>query len=93
MPTPVVRSPEAYLYKSSSADVLVKTGEGFIYGVLVTASTGGSIKLWDNTTGSGTVILDTMAVLAGDFVPCPVEFTTGLYLDVTGTVTVTVFYI
>jgi len=40
-----------------------------------------------------TVLIDTISVYPGDTFWWPSEFQTGLYLDVTGTVTVTVFYI
>lgn len=82
-----------YRAKSVSADTLIATGSGRFGGVQVTASSGGSIKVWDNTAASGTVLIDTLAVYPGDTFWWPSEFQTGLYLDVTGTVTVTVFYI
>lgn len=93
MGTPVVRAPEGYRATSLSADGLVKTGTGFAYGVLVTASAVGVIRFYDNTAASGTVIVDSLPVAVGDFVPMPVEFQTGLYFDlVSGTATVTIFW-
>ncbi len=82
-----------YRAKSISADTLIATGSGRLGGFIVTASTGGSIKLWDNTSAASTVLLDTLAVYPGDTFWLPSEFQTGLYADVTGTVTLTIFYI
>jgi preprotein translocase subunit Sec61beta len=94
MPTPIVRAPESYLAVSLSADGLVKTGEGFAWGVFVTASAAGVIRFYDNTAASGTVILDQYPVIASEFVPLPVQFTNGLYFDlVSGSATVTIYYI
>lgn len=83
-----------YIAKSLSADGAVKTGQGFLGKVLVTASSAGIIRLYDNTAASGTVIMDQLAVVAGDEIELPVEFQTGLYFDlVSGSATVTVLYI
>ena len=83
-----------YRPTSKSADALIKTGQGFLARVIVTASSVGVIRLYDNTAASGTVILDSLSVVAGDVVEIPVEFTTGLYFDlVSGTATVTILYI
>jgi hypothetical protein len=90
---PIQTPPTGLKYLSLSADTLVKTGEGTLYMIKVASSSSGSIKVWDNTAGSGTVILDTMAVEAKEEHYIPAQFTTGLYVDVTGTVNVTVFYI
>lgn len=82
-----------YRTSSLSASGLVKTGQGRFGGVQVTTSTSGSIKLWDNTAASGSVVIDTFTVYPGDTYWWPSEFTNGLYLTITGTVTVTVFFI
>jgi hypothetical protein len=83
-----------YLALSVSADTSVKTSQGFLRGIQVTASAAGVIRLYDNTAASGTVIIDQLAVFAGDSFEWPVEFQTGLFFDlVSGTATVTVLYI
>ena len=83
-----------YRSSSKSADGTVKTGPGFLGGIQVTASASGVIRLYDNTAASGTVLIDQIAVFAGDCYEWPIEFTTGLYFDlVSGTATVTIFYI
>lgn len=79
---------------SVSADTKVKDGQGFLGPILVTASSSGVIRLYDNTAASGTVIIDQLAVSAGDTIDLPVEFKTGLFFDlVSGTATVTILYI
>lgn len=94
MPAPVVRAPEAYRAISVSADTLIKTGEGVAWCAYVTASSSGVIRFYDNTAASGTVIVDQVSVAAQDVIPMPCEFSTGLYFDlVSGTATVTVYYI
>jgi hypothetical protein len=83
-----------YLATSKSADALIKTGPGFLGGIQVTASASGIIRLYDNTAASGTVLIDQLAVFPGDCYEWRLEFTTGLYFDlVSGTATVTIFYI
>lgn len=79
--------------KQLSASGLVKTGDGALHFIKVSSSTGGSIKLWDNTSAATTVLLDTMAVAAGDEHYLPFAFTTGLYCTITGTASLTVAYI
>jgi hypothetical protein len=83
-----------YRCTSLSADGLVKSGKGYLGGFLVSASTAGVIRLYDNTAASGTVILDQFTVAAGDNVTFRVEFQTGLYFDlVSGTATVSILHI
>lgn len=83
-----------YRTQSISADTVIKTGFGLLGGIQVTASASGVIRLYDNTAASGTVIVDQIPVFPGDSFEWPVEFQTGLFFDlVSGTATVTVFYI
>lgn len=87
-------SRDYYRATSTAADALVKTGKGFLGGLIVTSSASGVIRLYDNTAASGTVILDQIAVFNGDSFDIPVEFQTGLYFDlVSGTATVTILFI
>ena len=75
---------EGWLAKYTNASVLVKTGQGVLRSVFVTSSVAGVLKLYDNTTNSGTVILDSIAVYPGDDIVLPTQFNTGLYLEVAG---------
>lgn len=83
-----------YRTKSVSADTAIATGNGYLGGITVTASSAGVIRLYDNTAASGTVIVDQIAVFPGDSFEWRAEFQTGLFFDlVSGTATVTIFYI
>jgi len=87
---------QAEQYVSISATGLICTGAGRVMTILPTAGTNSpTIKLWDNTGGSGPVILDTCPLVPG--VPIPlwacVKFETGLYVTLGGTNTaVSIFY-
>ena len=86
--------PTGLNYLQLSADGLVKTGEGSLHMIKVSSSSSLTIKLYDNTAASGTVILDTMAVDAKEEHYLPVRFSTGLYVDfVAGSGAITVLYI
>lgn len=81
-------------YKALTASGLVKTGAGVIGGFLVTASSSLTLKAWDNTSAATTVIFDTTGtVSANTYIPCPAAFSTGLYVTVGGTGSVTVLYL
>jgi hypothetical protein len=80
-------------YLNATGDTLVATGAGFLCGIFVASASGSpTIKLWDNTAASGTVLVNTFTPAAGTWYPLPFHFKTGLYLDVGGTVDVTVSY-
>lgn len=78
--------------RNVTADTLLKTGSGDLVGIFVASSTSCTIKLWDNTAGSGTVLVNTFSASAATWYPLPFRFNTGLYLDVGGTCDVTVSY-
>lgn len=82
------------LYLNTSASALVKTGSGRLQGIFVaSASSTPTIKLWDNTSGATTVLVNTFTPVAGTMYSFPdVVFTTGLYITISGTVDCTVFY-
>jgi len=89
MPNMVLESTN---YTNLSASALVKTGTGGLLGIFVASTSGGTIKLWDNTSAAGTVIVNTFSPLAGTFYPLPAQFTTGLYITIGGTADVTLFW-
>jgi hypothetical protein len=93
MPTAFPIPPTGLNFLSTSASALVKTGAGQCHLILVTASTAGTVKLWDAVSAAGTVIVDTMSVNANEEYDIPAQFNTGLYITIGGTATVTVFYI
>jgi hypothetical protein len=93
MPVALPIPPTGLNFLSTSASALVKTGAGVCHLILVTASTSGTVKLWDAVSAAGTVIVDTLSVNAGEEYDIPAGFTNGLYITIGGTATVTVFFI
>lgn len=82
-------------YTNISADTLIKTGTGELYGFIVNSHTSGTLKLWDNTSAATTVLLNTITFAAGpNFVllPVGVRFVTGLYADIGGTIDLTLIW-
>lgn len=82
-------------YQNITADTLIKTGSGVVAGIVVNSHTSGTIKLWDNTSAAGAVIVNTYTFPAGSSVvtfPKPLTFTTGLYADIGGTVDLTIVF-
>ena len=76
------------LSTNGTASALIRTGAGRFYGVSVNSHTIGTLKFWDNTAGSGTVLLNTITLPTGASVislPEPLAFDTGLYVTVGGT--------
>ena len=86
-------SNEAYTPKVITASGLVCTGAGVLGGFLVSSSSSLTLKAWDALTATGTVIFDTTAaVTAPTFIRMPAGFTTGLYITIGGTGSVSVLY-
>lgn len=81
-------------YVNLSASALVKTGAGQAYGVVINSHTSGTLKLWDNTAASGTVLCNTITFVAGErFIPLlGATFGTGLYATIGGTADITILY-
>lgn len=80
------------LYKNITASTLIKTGFGQLKGMYVNSTTGGTIKFWDNTAGSGTVINNTITPAIGYHNLGEVDFNTGLYATIANTLDVTLHY-
>lgn len=80
-------------YTNLSASALIRTGSGLVHGIIVNSHTSGTLKLWDNTTATGTVIMNTYTFPSGSQVimfPVPIEFYTGLYATIGGTADITI---
>jgi len=78
-----------------TASALIKTGTGKVYGVVVNSHTNGTMKLWDNTSAAGTVLVNTFTFPSGSGVynfPEAIEFYTGLYFTLGGTLDATIVY-
>lgn len=82
-------------FKNITASDLVKTGFGKVAGFIVNSHTSGTLKLWDNTSAAGTVIINTYTFPSGSQVvefPEEISFNTGLYATVGGTADLTIVY-
>lgn len=77
-----------------SASALIKGAPGSVIGVVVNSHSLGTLKLWDNTAGSGTVLFNTISFAAGErYVPLfGASFDTGLYATIGGTADITIVY-
>lgn len=75
------------------ATTTIKSGAGVMAGFMIpTLVAGGTVKIYDNTAASGTVLLDTYTLpavvtpgMGPNFIPWPVAFATGLTVVTTGT--------
>lgn len=82
-------------YTNGTASALIRTGAGRVYGVIVNSHTSGTMKLWDNTSATGTVICNTFTFTAGSGIymfPEPIDFYTGLYFTLGGTLDFTIIW-
>lgn len=86
--------------KQLTASALVATigaqgGVGVVNAIIVSSHTSGTIKLWDNTAASGTILVDTYTYGAGSSI-IPLygpTFVKGLYADMNGTTqSITIVY-
>lgn len=77
---------------NGSADASVKSGAGDLVGIFVASSTSCTIKLWDNTAASGTILVNTFSAGAATWYPLPFHFGTGLYIDITNTCDYSISY-
>jgi hypothetical protein len=83
------------LYSNKTASAAIKSGNGLIYGFVVNSHTSGTVKLWDSTAASGTVILNTYTFPSGSQVVSfaePIAFVTGLYATIGGTADITFIF-
>lgn len=79
-------------YSNRTASATIKTGAGVLRGMYVNSTTAGTIKLWDNTAASGTVINNTITPAIGYHKLGDVAFITGLHAEIGGTLDVTIHY-
>ena len=80
-------------YTNISASTLIKTGDGALVGIFVaSASSTPTIKVWDNTSGATTILVNTFTPLAGTWYPLPFHFRTGCYVTISGTIDCTVSF-
>lgn len=77
-----------------AASGLVLTGAGKLMGIFVdSASATPTIKVWDNTSAAGTVLINTFTPVAATMYTFPnIRVGTGIYVTISGTVGCTVCY-
>jgi len=94
MPTASGFGIQSPTYTNISASALIKTGIGRLRGIFCASASGTpSLKLWDNTSGATTILVNTFTPVAGTYYNFgDVIFGTGLYITVAATCDVTVFY-
>lgn len=84
-----------YKNVTQAAAVQVKTGPARLYGLTVTASTAGTVTIYDNTAASGTVVFTKASLAVGDvihFGGLGITVGNGLHAVCGGTATVNVLY-
>lgn len=70
----------------------VATGSAALLGVFCSSSSSGTLKLYDNAAAaSGTVVVNTFSLTAGQFYTIPASLANGLYATIGGTADVTFF--
>lgn len=82
-------------YQNITADTALKSAAGRFIGFICNSTTSGTIKMYDNTAASGTVILNTFTPAASTVYAfaAAVNFSTGLYADVSNTIDITFLYV
>lgn len=77
-----------------TATGLLYTGPASAVGVIVSSHTIGTLKLWDNTAGSGTVLVDTFSFPTGSgtYWLYGVKAIKGIFATVSGTLNATLVY-
>lgn len=64
-----------------------------LLGIFVSASTVGTVTIYDSaTTTTTTKVIDTVSLTAGTWLPMPIGFASGVYIVVGGTLSATVVY-
>lgn len=82
-------------YLNGTTSQVVKSSPGTLFGFTVNSHSSGTLKFWDNTAGSTTVLLNTITFAAGPgfyMIPDGVDFNTGLFATVGGTIDYTIIF-
>lgn len=85
-------------YTNATADALIKTGKGVVYGIVVTgALSAATVDIRDAVAAGAGTVLFTIAASAtvGTTIlfPVGIQFNTGLYADFGGTGTINVLWL
>lgn len=80
-------------FSNISTSTLVKSGAGKLLGIFcASASSTPTIKVWDSTAASGTVVVNTFTPIPGNYHAIPADVANGIYVTISGTVDCTVFF-
>lgn len=85
----------SYATVTQAAASTVKTGPAKLVGIVVTASTSGTVTVYDNTAASGTVLFTKSSLAVGDvihFGGVSIAAKNGLHVVCGGTATVNILY-
>lgn len=84
-----------YAVVTQAAAAQVKTGPAGLFGIVVTASTSGTVTVYDNTSAAGTVLFTKSSLAVGDVIHFGgngIAAKSGLHVVVGGTGTVNILY-
>lgn len=78
-----------------TSSTLIKASQGVLLGYLITSTSSGTIKAYDSGTAATTttILHDTLTPAAGQFLPCKISFSAGLYLVIGGTISFAAVYV
>ena len=85
----------SYASVTQAAAATVKTGPAGLFGIIVTASTSGTVTVYDNTAASGTVLFTKTTLAVGEVIQfggLGIAAKKGLHVVVGGTGTVNILY-
>lgn len=91
----VLKVEQRTLYLNGTASQLVKTGSGRFMGWVVNSHSSGTLKFWDAVTATAPILLNTITFAAGPaswVFPVAIQFSTGLFVTVGGTIDYTILY-
>lgn len=84
-----------YANVTQAAAATIKSGPAGLFGVIVTASTAGTVTIYDNTSATGVVLFTKSSLVVGDviqFGSLGIAAKNGLHVVVGGTGTVNVLF-
>lgn len=85
----------SYASVTQAAAATIKTGPAGLFGIIVTASTSGTVTVYDNTAASGTVLFTKTTLAVGEVIQfggLGIAAKNGLHVVVGGTGTVNILY-
>lgn len=86
----------SYANVTQAAAATIKTGPAGLWGLTVTASSSGTVTIYDNTSATGTVLFTKSSLAVGDvihFGGVGIAAKNGLHVVCGGTCTVNVIYV